>query len=357
MRKIFGPIFSIGLTIPALCYSQDECLEVLRYTGRNDVSQAQTYAIANRIYSQQCQGSTYKENKSLNIGLDAVVKAIPLKFNLGKGSDLERMESFCQSYYSFIQQNFSEAISASTVSVDSIKAWESCQRFKNSGIEFSPNVLSSFVTISVKKTDPNPVVVEKIEYDPNILDCQTTSDDSNPKTSLPAKAFTRKTLNSGDQWHVSCGRLGQKQGAETFYPSTYLSVLTTAGPFTLPIPSEAEIGSTSAREISENIKVLAARLDDTAKRGLSCKVFHTDESTWGQSPSITARSPEFLNDGYTLAGGGCELGGEGRREHNGPITQSMPTAEADGWFCRAMDPPNIHLSYSVRAYAIYCRLD
>ncbi|NJM36024.1 MAG: hypothetical protein HC850_16560 [Rhodomicrobium sp.] len=350
--------------MPVICtnaYGQDNCSEVLRYAAKDELAEDQSYAFANRLYSNHCEGANYKENRNLNIGLDAVVESIPISFKLGSGSSLDKANHFCKTYQEHLSQNYTRAARASLVSSVAVQAWEACQRFRNLGVFFAPAIRSDRVTISVEKRGPNPVVIQGVAYDQDKLSCFVTGNDQDPTGAPKADQNTRRTLNTGDHWQVSCRRSGEKVGDEIRFRQATLSVLTTAGAFDLPIPADAEIGPQSAAAITEAINQLRLGLLDTSKRRLRC-VTITKESGRKNTPGITADSSEHIRNGYVLTGGGCELYGPAPgypngRAHNGPTTHSMPTASRDGWYCQAMDPPGIPLDYEIRAYATFCRLD
>jgi|RhiMetdeSRZDD1v2_1073273.scaffolds.fasta_scaffold4416906_1 hypothetical protein len=67
--------------------AQDICSGLLSYTGRDQLTEARENALAAEIFNQHCEGSSARKGSSTSIGLEAVVKAVPIKFNFGGSSN------------------------------------------------------------------------------------------------------------------------------------------------------------------------------------------------------------------------------------------------------------------------------
>src|ERR1700730_18373971 len=73
--------------------AQEVCRGILTYTGRDEVSEARENSVAAEIYNTHCEGSSSRRSSNTAVGLEAVVKAIPIKFNFGGASDAEKLNS------------------------------------------------------------------------------------------------------------------------------------------------------------------------------------------------------------------------------------------------------------------------
>lgn len=91
------------------------CDGILSLT-RNSNYEAKSTVVAQSIYEQYCSGNSLKNDKKFSLGLDVVIKSVPVALNLGSGSIEERVEHLCSEYqdwYNLNTQSISLAISTS----------------------------------------------------------------------------------------------------------------------------------------------------------------------------------------------------------------------------------------------------
>jgi hypothetical protein len=152
--------------------AQDICLGVLTYTGRDENSQARQNALAENIYSQHCEGSSIKRGSTISIGLEAVVKAIPVKFNFGGASNEEKLNNFCKTYDSRRAEFHEERIDQSTVVREALTSFNDCLRFSTQHVLFNPKIGRTRLVIDVKRTAAEDASITGISYDPSLLTCE-----------------------------------------------------------------------------------------------------------------------------------------------------------------------------------------
>ncbi|NPU63721.1 hypothetical protein HL667_01780 [Bradyrhizobium sp. 83012] len=302
--KTIACTIAVLLASMSVTEAQDACSEVLRLTGKSETSTAEVYAFANRLYSQHCEGSKYKENKNLNIGLEAVVESIPVNFKLDKGTNTERVEHFCKTYDADLKINYSRAAQASIVSSVAVQAWENCQKFRNLGINFAPMVVLDQVVLSVEKKSADSIIIQGVKYDEDKMTCTATGDDASPAKSVKASLDTIRKLDSGDQWHVLCKRKSVEEAGIKTFPITSLVVLTTKGAFTLPIAADADLGIKTAQQMMKELADIRSSLQKPPP-ALRCS--RTTTSNNDGVPAAVANIPkEYESKGYVVTGGGCQ---------------------------------------------------
>ena len=121
------------------------------------------------------------------------------------------------------------------------------------------------------------------------------------------------------------------------------------GKYAIFLPKDSRLAEDQASVLTTSLTEVRARV---TQLGSAFKCDRVEKQSGEQrTPDITATIPP----GTLLTGGGCEVpGGPAQYGHNPPIYKSIPTG--DGWRCVGGDPPNIPLSFSIRAYAIHCSL-
>jgi hypothetical protein len=345
----------------AAAFAQGVCEPVLKYASYNYSTESQKNTAFKKTYDSYCRGDKTVDTSSLNIGINAVVEEIPIGFDLGSGSSQQKLSNFCKVFSEELKNNADKYVDTQLVSVEAVDAWRACVQLYGEGVEFEPMVNTTQAAIKISKKTADPVDIEGIQYNENSLKCTVPNSDTSDKRAV-ASIDTTKRLLDGSSWSIRCDRVPVSTQNEMKYLEADLTVYTSKGNFSLKVPPDSEIGVQSSAAINKKLSVLESALSAQAKREpvMECRTSSLN-SSWKRSPTATASMPaDALRDGFKLVGGGCDLsGGEpgspGGRAHNGPITASRPTDANDGWSCKAMDPPNIPLSYSVRAWAVYCK--
>lgn len=355
MKRILAATFALALT-PFGAHAQDICSGLLSYTGRDISSEARQNAIAADLYTQHCEGSSARQGSSTSVGLDAVVKAIPIKFNYGGASSSEKLNNFCKVYDSRRAEFSAEVIDTSTVVRESLEAFNTCVGLSVSGIYFNPKIGRTILVVDVRRGSDDAAVTG-VTYDPNLLECKLpplpASKDAAAEPATVADANTVRPLD-GSYLPITCARKPQDGASgEKNYPRAELTIGTSRGSFFMAVPQDAELPLNYASEISARMESLDKNISAANGRNLTCDVATASDQK--QYPSATALIPEDKRAAYVLAGGGCAMNDFRETGHNGTQIQSRPNEDRTGWYCFAGDPPNIPLpNLRVTAYAVYC---
>lgn len=88
----------------------------------------QSSAYLNSTFDNYCEQSGEATTRSVGFGLDAVVKAIPLKFTGNYGSTSEGLKNFCKSYANVINSTERRFTSEERISSKAIEAVSDCVR-------------------------------------------------------------------------------------------------------------------------------------------------------------------------------------------------------------------------------------
>jgi len=230
-------VAAIIWSFSAQVLAQDYCSDVLKYAARNESLDIYESGIAKSTYDNHCSGETVKEGTNLDVGLDAVVKAVPIKFNLGHGESKERLSYFCKTFFEDYKANTARYSKNNSVVVEAVSAWQNCMTLAGEGITFRPRVSATQAHVEVVRRTAGDVKVEGVKYDDKLLQCTVSSSDKRRGVQT-ANLSTVKSLTA-DAWTVSCTRPSRMEGKETTYPKADLSIMTSRGTFLLPIPADA----------------------------------------------------------------------------------------------------------------------
>jgi len=88
----------------------------------------------NSVFTQHCQQDGSRKSTGGSVGLDAVVKAIPIKFTGGYNNNEEAFTNFCKSYSSFTAATSSSDAYKETISSKALETIAECQRLQAGGV-------------------------------------------------------------------------------------------------------------------------------------------------------------------------------------------------------------------------------
>lgn len=361
VRPVFSATF-LGLALafvspppPAIAAQGDFCADVLKYAARNETVESYEDAIATSTYDNYCEGESLKEGANLNVGVEAVIKAVPAKFNLGYGSTSDRVKHFCKTFASEYAARSAHYKMQSIVVLDAVAAWKSCIALSREGIEFKPQVTPTTLVVDVRRTLATPAAVIGIRYDSGLLTCEIEGADG----LRPASELKKQALKE-TYWPIVCKRIGKDEGGVQVFPRTDMVVATTAGSFTMPVPREEKLSESLATNIRAQLDELGMQVKAVreASPGIECK--RTSQAVpVGRPPIASVKIPDADKGKYVVTGGGCSVpGGHAAYGHNPPIYKSYPEEEGGivvGWTCYSGDPPNIPLPHALEAWIVYCR--
>ena len=302
MRQLIAAVAIVLIIVVPRAFAQvdDGCRDVLSYSARNFSFETAELGTALKVYQQYCHGESVRSGTNFDAGLDAVIKAVPVKFNLSSGGTEERTKHFCKTFDSDYKHNESYYRSISQVVNETTNAWLTCKTRASQGILFRPNISATQIVIEVARTNAWPASVEGIIYDHDQLSCTVPSSDAS-KFRTTADEKTVKSLTEA-YWPVTCIRQPQKQPAETIYPKVDISIGTTRGSFLLPVMSEAmypyqwssdlqrqmhELGERTKSTIKSVQSAVDSLKDEAAKQVIQVKVVTLQHSTCQRLDAVT----------------------------------------------------------------------
>lgn len=245
-------------------HSQDVCSGLLSYTGRDLHTQERENALAESLYTEHCAGSQSSSNSSGSLGIDAVVKAIPIKFRAGGSTSKEKIDNFCKIYDSNRAQFSNENIDTSVVVREALTAFNSCISMASRGIYFNPVIGAKQLSVDVRRGSDDTSITG-LTYDPQLLECRLPPGkmpDGTARASLVADGDSVLDLG-GSFVTITCVRKPQTLGSgEKIYPSAELTIATGRGALYVPIAADAELPPMTASAIEGKSEDLAARIKE-----------------------------------------------------------------------------------------------
>ena len=177
--------------------------------------------VAKSIYDDYCQGNSARSSAATSVGIEAVVKAIPIKFNFGGNSAQEQLSNFCRNYNTSFQAYSQQEMDSSVVVRKALSAFNECIGLSKKDVYFKPVMGRTNVSVDLSR-GARDVQLQGIVYRSSDLSCMVPGAEGLVK----ADEHTTKSLD-GNSLPITCTRIPQSQPDGTqVYTGTELTVAT-----------------------------------------------------------------------------------------------------------------------------------
>ncbi|MDQ2084147.1 hypothetical protein RA307_28500 [Xanthobacteraceae bacterium Astr-EGSB] len=326
--------------------AQTDCSMVLTRALREYDIQSDSSAYLNSTFDNLCTASGETRNRTIDIGVEAVIKAIPIKFTGGATDVRTAATNFCKTYKADTTATSTSSRYRETVAQRAYQSFDNCVSLSQQGNLVTHEVLSiEKVQIFLRAGIAKPVELRGVDMTQNIK-CSGAVDGKLVTYSQDTSAQTDKSMT------INCTRAPrQMAGGEMVFDEGTIALDIALGRYAIFLPRDTKLSEDQASILNTTISELRSNLDRVDRRQLAC--FRAEaQSPMGRNQSVEASIPSEHRSNSIVTGGGCEI--PAFYGHYPPITISKPTAI--GWTCTANDPPGIPLNLAVKAHVIYCRV-
>ncbi len=212
-----------------------QCGIVYSTATRNISISESSYSSLNSIYDDYCSASGETNVSSSSIGIDAVIKSIPVKFSGNQGNNSQRMQNFCRTYSEVRYSSSASSAQQDTVVVEALQSFNDCLKIAGNGVlvELSTtngtNSSFSFQFGSGVKYELQGVVPER-----NIECSMRLGADSDP-ISLDKNSY----VNIDRNFSINCVRIPiPRDDGSQFLPRTSVIIASNQGPYSAVFPAE-----------------------------------------------------------------------------------------------------------------------
>jgi len=210
------------------------------------------------IYDNYCDSKGNVNKTTAGIGIDAVVKAIPISFTGNYGNSSEAISNFCRNYQNVRYASDNRQITKNTVVVEALKNYNECKKIVSSGVNISHAIVGlGGVIISFEKKDAvTQFEVQGVSLGPAITCGSTSLSSDNRWHSVDER--TRATVKGNAS--IVCKRTPQGE-PERIYPMSWIGVSTNVGAYTISLLPDSIIGGESAARLGSELATLSAKSD------------------------------------------------------------------------------------------------
>lgn len=253
-------VFFVAITCTTTsAFSQNlQCHDIANTLKEYSIDSSSS-SFLNSVFAQYCHQDGSKKATSGSLGLDAVVKAIPIKFTGSYSNNEQAFTNFCKQYSSFTAASSSSDAYKETISSKALETIAECQRLQATGVIITHqlsnaeslsfymrnSVLQNFVLQGVGTTGP--------------VKCSGQIGGSEKPFNMAVNVAIKKSQS------FTCVRTGapKSDGSGIDFAESVVTVLTNQGNYSVFWPRDQRQSSDMASEIERKITALQGELNKT----------------------------------------------------------------------------------------------
>lgn len=320
--SLCAPSFAQGSLI-------DACTAIITSGLKNYSIKSDSNYYLDAVSDKYCESNGTSKSSSIGIGIEAVVKAIPVSFTGNYSSSQQAMSNFCRAYSSTAVGRSSSDSYKETIVSRAYDSFDQCIAMAAQSVVLNHAVRSEeIVDFIIAPGFSHPVRINGIQAPENIA-CYgiLPKSESSPPVSSTATLFDKNTtvnLTNNDTLSLGCKRTGKPnvKGDMVFDEAviTIFTNLVPKGNYSVFLPKSTRLFSDAAEELDRKISTLIAasasmgtRLSSVNARFSKVRMQLTctprGNFPLGEPPACPAN---FSDTGgktvYSVSGGCCGVG-------------------------------------------------
>lgn len=242
--------FLVLLFVTDNCYSQNlQCPDIAKTLKEYQIdSSSNSYLGA--VFTQHCQSDGSRKSSGAGVGLDVIVKNIPVGLTGNYTSNGEAFTNFCKTY-SALQSSFGATDSyKQTISQKALETVERCLEFQSSGVVVTHAITNNAtVNFYLKASVINRIEITGVHIDGPVV--------CNGNVSGVNKVFDQNlTVKVSGTQGFACSRKPTSVGStgDLRFQESVITLLTNQGNYSVFWPQEDRLTESSATSINKRLK-------------------------------------------------------------------------------------------------------
>ncbi|MDT3382527.1 hypothetical protein RNI52_34695 [Labrys neptuniae] len=247
----------LGLSIP-YAWADTECDAVYQNATRDLIIDNQDRSSLFSVYDKYCDSKGSVNNTSVGIGIDVVVKNLPINFTGNYGNSSEAISNFCKNYKEVRFSNENSQVTKNTVVVAALENYNECKKIISQGVSITHTAVGpgDIIFSFQLKNAVTAFEIQGVSLGPNITCGSTTLSSDKKWHSVDEK--TRASVKSNAS--ISCKR-SSTGSEEKVYPLSWVGISTNIGSYTINMLADSIVGGTLASELNNKIDTLKQKND------------------------------------------------------------------------------------------------
>ena len=251
-------------TVTEAVQSYSHCNAVYQTATRNLQITESSYDSLNEIFDNYCEESGNIKSESQGLGVDVVIKKIPLKFSGTSTENEARMKNFCKNYSSIRYESSVSRVVKDKVVVDALNAFNQCVDISKRGVvvdHTSPTGIES--AFSFRFDNTVTYELQGVQVGKNI-EC-TIQDQESEGNELIVGTSTYQVFDNN--FSAFCNRIPLDYGeGREYYPRTSVTFVSNHGTYSILYPEEEIESVQFASMIDERLSNVEERLSHVSTK-------------------------------------------------------------------------------------------
>lgn len=253
--KIVGKALLLfcSLYSPILVAQNLQCPDISRLLKTYEIDTSSS-SFLNSIYSQNCQQDGSKKSSGGGFGLDAVIKAIPIKFTGSYTNTDEGFTNFCKSYTSLATSTSSQDSYKERITDKALNTIDQCNKLQASGIQISHEIVNiESISFYLRNSVTQSFELQGVATTGKIS-CTGLVKGKQAKFDSNINVQVKTTQN------ISCLRKGEANPKGPVFDEATVSILTNQGNYSVLLQRDQRLSENLASTLASQITMLRADL-------------------------------------------------------------------------------------------------
>ena len=250
----------LGFCIALMCIGSSalaqQCDTIITKGLREYDISSESSSYLNNVFSQYCHESGEARSSSSNVGLEAIVKAIPIKFSLGSTSSQTAMQNFCKTYRGSTEAQQSRDTYRETIATKSLDSYVDCVQLSQLGFYVTHDVITAEkAQVMFRAGVGKPIEINGIDTSSNVA-CVGSVNGKEQRYTVATKVKSDNTIS------VFCTRSSRKgAGDVTVFDEGSVAVDITGHKYNFFLPKAEIIPENVASRVQASLVELRGALE------------------------------------------------------------------------------------------------
>jgi len=241
----------------------DNCRTIITDGLREYSITTDSSSYLNSVFDKYCESSGTARSAGLSVGLDVVVKAVPIQFTGAYSSNEEAVRNFCRNYSSLSAGRSDRTTYQERIVQRAYESFDQCIALAQTGVVVRHKVRSlTDLDFFVAPGFARPVTLRGIKTSSNIQ-CSGQDPNSSNSAAKNLDLSTRIQIKDNSVLNISCTRTGRAgANGETVYDEGTVTLFTDIGPngnYGAFVPRDTRLAENQASVIVQQIASLDQR--------------------------------------------------------------------------------------------------
>jgi hypothetical protein len=245
------------ISSPAFAQSSlpDLCTPIITDGLREYLITSESDSYLNTIFDKYCDLNGSLKNQGGNVGLETVVKSLPIKFTGSYSSSEQAIRNFCRDYANVVSSQRNRNLYQEKIVRRAYDSFDTCITLALTGVIARHKVEGmTRVNFYLAPGFSHPVTVRGVHPTKN-LSCKGQYPSDSKEITFGTNS--RVKLMNNDVLGMVCTRTGREVSGNTVYDEANVTILTDLNPFgnyTIFMPRDTRIADNAASSIGATIK-------------------------------------------------------------------------------------------------------